>query len=451
MQKQTIAIVEDEVIIANDIRRSLLNFGYSVYGIYTSGKSLLLDLQTSIPDLILLDINLGQEMSGIELSGIISQRYNIPIIFVTAFSDSQTVKSAIKNSPYGYILKPFTDETLFTTINVVFSRVKLENELRTSKNRYKNLNDLLPLSVFELDQDGNILFFNKYALNYFQDGNQLPENNKLTNYISDKNRFETFIKTLNGKGEIQIRVIDKDGVEKESIIIVDEEKNDRERRFRGVIIDFANMIKLQKQEIQLEKLNATAHIISKFNSELSVYLLNSLDLLNSVINADSYESADIKIIETNIKNAFELITSLDIFISKKDLTPSFENVNDIVLDIAKTTMFSLRNRNIKFGCNCDRLLPEIFIDKNSLKYVIMFLSNIIIEKFENNGEIIFRSIFNDEIACIEIQFKGDFLISSVKKDISFELATKIMKMQNGNVEIYQEEFKNIIRIVLPII
>lgn len=452
MQKQSIAIVEDEILIANDTKRTLLNFGYTVYGIYTSGESLLSDLHESVPDLILLDINLGQEMSGIDLSQIISQKYNIPIIFATAFSDSETVEAAIKNSPYGYILKPFTDATLFTTINVVFSRIKLEKELRKSRDRYRRLTDLLPLSVLELNAEGQILFFNKYAKEYFQrDDNAISEGKlKLSDYFVDKHRFYTFINSLQKKGEIELKVIDKDGIKKASLLIMNVQKGE-EKKFFGVIIDFADITNLQKQEIQLEKLNATAHIISKFNSELGHYLLNSLDLLSTIIKDNTYEIADIKLVETNVKNALELINSLDIFISEKELVPSFENINNILIDIAKTIMFSLRYKNIKFGCNCEPLLPDVFIDKNAIKYAIMFLSNIVIEKLNHDGEFIFRTVFKNNIIYVEIQFRNSSSILSVKKDISFRLADKIVKMQNGSIETEEKEDKNIIRISLPII
>ncbi|MDF1695123.1 MAG: response regulator transcription factor [Saprospiraceae bacterium] len=113
-----ILIIEDELLISEDIREICNLANHKVLDVaYTSGQALLL-LKQIRPELILLDINLGGEIDGIELAQYIDQNYGIPYIFITSFSDASTLDKIKKCNSVGYIVKPFSQEQLLSSITL---------------------------------------------------------------------------------------------------------------------------------------------------------------------------------------------------------------------------------------------------------------------------------------------------------------------------------------------
>ncbi|MCF7794676.1 MAG: response regulator [Candidatus Cloacimonetes bacterium] len=111
-----ILIVEDEQIIAQDIKMLLDMEGYEVISVHDRGEEALKQIKQERPDLVLVDIDLPGRMNGIELSKEIGLKMGIPVIFVTAFSEAKTVKKAMETKPAAYIMKPIFDEDLLIEI-----------------------------------------------------------------------------------------------------------------------------------------------------------------------------------------------------------------------------------------------------------------------------------------------------------------------------------------------
>ena len=99
-----------------DIESRLKNFGYSVSGIVAYGEKAIEKVEELKPDLVLMDIVLKGEMDGIEAAEIIRSRFDIPVIFLTAYADEERLERAKLTNPYGYILKPFQDKNLIITM-----------------------------------------------------------------------------------------------------------------------------------------------------------------------------------------------------------------------------------------------------------------------------------------------------------------------------------------------
>jgi len=111
-----ILIVEDEVIVADDVRVTLEEFGYNVVGIAASGEEAIACSDSRHPDLVLMDITLKGNIDGIAAARQIKQRLNIPIVFLTAHGEESTVNRAKHAGPSGYLIKPFTDHDLRSAI-----------------------------------------------------------------------------------------------------------------------------------------------------------------------------------------------------------------------------------------------------------------------------------------------------------------------------------------------
>lgn len=116
-----ILIVEDEPLIAKNIGMYLNNNDYEVSGIAYDADEAFFQLKRNPPDFAILDINLEGEKDGIELADHINRHHNIPFIYLTSYSDKDTLERAKKTNPYGFLVKPFNDKTLFTTIEIALS------------------------------------------------------------------------------------------------------------------------------------------------------------------------------------------------------------------------------------------------------------------------------------------------------------------------------------------
>lgn len=117
-RKYAILIVEDEPLIAEDIAGCLEDHGFDVAGMASSGELALELLQTVQPDAILLDINLGAGMDGIEVGSIVSEKYRLPFVFLTSHADKGTLERAKHTHPAGYLLKPFDGSALMAALEV---------------------------------------------------------------------------------------------------------------------------------------------------------------------------------------------------------------------------------------------------------------------------------------------------------------------------------------------
>ncbi|MBX2912311.1 MAG: response regulator [Cyclobacteriaceae bacterium] len=118
MNKVKILVVEDEFIVAEDIRRNLVKLGYEVTGISKTGEEAIAAVKLGTPDLALLDIRLGDGIDGVNVAEIIRKIVDIPLIFVTAHSDHATFERAKRTQPHAYIIKPFNFQNLHMSIEL---------------------------------------------------------------------------------------------------------------------------------------------------------------------------------------------------------------------------------------------------------------------------------------------------------------------------------------------
>lgn len=138
MDKKKILVVEDEIITAMDIKKNLLKLGYLVTSTETSGEAALAAVEKDRPDLIMMDIVLDGEIDGIEAAKVIRNKYDIPIVFLTAYGDEKTVERAKAALPYGYITKPFEPGELRITVELALYKHKMEEAFLIETNRLKN-------------------------------------------------------------------------------------------------------------------------------------------------------------------------------------------------------------------------------------------------------------------------------------------------------------------------
>lgn len=151
-----ILIVEDEPIIAEDIASLVEKNDFVVSAIVYTKANALQELDTNLPDLVLLDINLNGEMDGLLIAEKINQQLNIPFVFITSYSDKSTLEKAKYTEPSGYIVKPFNEAGLYSTLEIALynhaQKNKLKFPLLTLEKINKNLTDPVSEREFNLLQ-----------------------------------------------------------------------------------------------------------------------------------------------------------------------------------------------------------------------------------------------------------------------------------------------------------
>lgn len=163
MSSVKILIVEDESIVAMDIKHRLEIMNYEVADIVSSGEEAVKKANEIIPHLILMDIVLRGDMDGIDAAHLIRNRNDIPIVYLTAYSDENTLKRAKITGPFGYIIKPFDDRELHSAIEVALYKHKMESKLIESEKRLYTTLESIDEAVITTDEKGYINFINPVA------------------------------------------------------------------------------------------------------------------------------------------------------------------------------------------------------------------------------------------------------------------------------------------------
>lgn len=133
MSKITVLVVEDEAIVSKDIQNSLLKLGYDIAGSAATAEKAIDVAKLTSPDVILMDIMLKGELNGIHAAEVIRKELAIPVIFLTAYADEHTLEKAKVTEPYGYIIKPFKEIDLQTSIEMAVYKHAKEAEVRKER------------------------------------------------------------------------------------------------------------------------------------------------------------------------------------------------------------------------------------------------------------------------------------------------------------------------------
>ena len=163
MVKAKILVVEDERVVALSIQNRLESLGYSVTANVISAEAAIAGIPQNPPDLVLMDIRLKGKIDGIEAAAQMRQQFQLPVVYLTAYNDQETLERAKLTEPYGYLLKPFESKDLATTIEVALYKHKMEQQLREREQWLATTLKSIGDAVITTDPQRAITFMNPVA------------------------------------------------------------------------------------------------------------------------------------------------------------------------------------------------------------------------------------------------------------------------------------------------
>ncbi|MFH1942838.1 MAG: PAS domain S-box protein, partial [bacterium] len=277
-----ILVVEDERIVAMEVCELLRSMGYEVIATVPSGEEAILEVERVRPDLVLMDIQLKGAIDGIGAAEQIRSCSDIPVIYMTAYADQNTLQRAKITDPFGYLLKPFNEKELHTTIEMALNKSKIEKRLKESEKKYRLFFNRVADPVFIFDKKNHqFLDCNEAAIRVY--GYSMDELKAMTPFdlhppedlvrvkkqINQKNTDESFTYTHLTKDGRKIFVeIRTDAIEYDSrpawISIV---RDITERKLAEDLI--------RKQKISFEALFASApDAIASLNMNYEIVSIN---------------------------------------------------------------------------------------------------------------------------------------------------------------------------------
>ena len=190
MNAGKILIVEDDTIIAMELMERLKDLGYHVAGLVSSGIEAIKMVDSTQPNLVLMDIRLSGKMDGIEAAEKIREKFDIPVIFLTAYADEETLFRAKKSEPFGYILKPFDARMLHINIEMALYRHQMEKRLKQNELKYRSLFEGVPVGIFRTTPAGKVLDANTALVRIlrYPDKAFLLKTNIQTLYVDSQDR-----------------------------------------------------------------------------------------------------------------------------------------------------------------------------------------------------------------------------------------------------------------------
>lgn len=437
----SIMVVEDEVIVAKDIETSLAGLGYSICAVVSSGEEALIAAQKAKPDLILMDIMLKGKTDGIETAKQITSHLDIPIVFLTAFSDEGTIGRAKEANAFGYLLKPFEERELRTTIEMALYKNAMERKLKQNRERLETILRSIADGVLTTNIDGLIEFCNPVAESLT--GWTLGEmtSAKLSEVICLKRKKDMSAVEINpeliirNKGSLSpendLVLIGRDGRQTEveynaaPLMHFDE-------KILGVVFvlrDIAARQKaiareemLQRRLSRAQRMESLGMLANGVAEQLHRIIEPMVDypklILNKVAPSDDIKQ-DLAMIQNSAQKAIEILSNLITLGQMRDYSMKPLNLNETVEDILNSPSLKIQKQTfplIEFQVELAHQPPPITGCKQNLLELINNLISNAYSSIADSGLVKLSTEFikvNEPISGFEIIEAGEYVVLKV--------------------------------------
>lgn len=383
MNKITLLIVEDEAITAIDIKARLEELGYNIAGAVFSADEAISYAAEMHPNLILMDIVLKGDRTGIEAARYITDQFNIPIIYLTAYNDEQTFNQAKLSLPYGYLTKPFEIRDLQIAIELALYRHQMEFKLASIEQHYKLLMENATCGILVHTPTGIILDVNKEAQGIFNHKRKDIINQDFRNFIIDTEReyLDIQLEKLLIEKKIPSNVyhIKQDQgkirtIEYSAVYV----NNPKQDNFLAILNDVTEKNILQEQIILSDKLSSigtlAANIVHEINNPLMWILSNLETLKTHYLQTDIAEERVALLNETieGTQRIKSITSELKKFIRQDNFELKLIDLNAIITSVIQMAGAEFKAR-AQVQIHLDKNLPPLLSNENKLQQVFINL------------------------------------------------------------------------------
>jgi len=273
MAKAKILIVEDELIVAKDIQNMLHRLSYDARDICISGEDALKLIKTEPPDLVLMDIILKGRMNGIQAAREIRRKYDLPIIFLSAYANINYINRAKAAEPYGYILKPIDEKSLRIPIELALAKhahykqqeLEADEALRESEDRHRVIVENISEGIFMQDKTGNITYVNERLLKMLDCDEEQVLGNSIHGCLGDRMIVDNHHPDIsnNGWNPYELTWKRKDG---SFVYMMFSPKPiyDEKRRLKGSVTVATDITERRKMELELKRSEEELRRLSQY-------------------------------------------------------------------------------------------------------------------------------------------------------------------------------------------
>ncbi|MFO8064423.1 MAG: response regulator [Spirochaetota bacterium] len=421
MENNRILVVEDEHIVALDIKMHLQNYGYAVPAMYATGEEALANFELIDPVLVIMDIKLQGRLDGLDTAREIKRRYHAPVVLLTAHADEDTVERARETQPFGYVIKPFEERELRTAVVVALSRHEMEQEIvRRERLFFTTLNSIQD-GVVVTDPDNTVKLMNSVASRMVglapescigspieevvkKDGDEgpgdsragLPNTEGAVSYIVSQTGERTAVEA------VQSPLLDN-GEERLGTVWV----------FRDVSARVASEKALRESQEQLrqaQKMEAIGRlsggIAHDFNNLLTV-ILGYTRILSEELGSESIPDQetlvrDVDGIQKAARRSVSLTRQLLAFSRRQVLKPSRVDLNEAVRDLEKMLRRLITER-VRLHLSLKADPSDVYVDQGQMEQVLMNLVVNARDAMHDGGSVAIRTYtreIEDEIVTV---------------------------------------------------
>lgn len=399
--KSRILIVEDDRIIAMEIKERLEEYNYEVVSIAHSGIAAIEMAAKFLPELIIMDIHLEGDMDGVEAALQIKSKSGIPVVYLTAYADDNTIERAKITEPYGYIVKPLDERELKSAVEIALYKKSAEKKLKDSEARYKAIVDTIEGSLFLVNEEREIVFSNKCFLQSYTNNPHELKCHKILFGIEIPCEHCMMPEVLKGK-TVRTEIYDKNSGKWYYLLNSPVELSSGEVYNQHLMMDITMQ---KKNEESLLTLLKDKELLLR---EVHHRVKNNLQMMLSLIRLQSAETTDVIAKEklSTFENRLYSLSLLheDLYVSNNMGKIKFSNyLKKLTAHLSHAFMISTNTISINIEAEHFYLEPEIAIPcgvilneliTNSFKYAFPDNSkgeiNINMKKVDENYELVYR-------------------------------------------------------------
>lgn len=426
-KKKKIMVVEDDSIVAESVIYLLKKYNYLPVGPFTSAREAIKGADENRPDLVLMDINLKGKMEGVTAAEEIHKRYDIPIIFTTAYATDEVLEKARLSSPYSYILKPFSENELKSNIEMALFKHEQEQKARGLERKWQGLFSFIKEIIIITDQEGNLLEMNPYGLESLRIRKNDLKKSNLANDIYEypedwvQQRKELFRNDAFSGYTQRLRKTNGELLDVISYGYTLRNRDGEIEEFIFIFTDVTRIKQLERNIFQSQKMESLGNLASgiahDFNNILSAIM--GYSQMGAMVTEEPQLKKYFSNIEKAANKAAHLTRQILAFARKQEIQFQQLDVNQFLKDNYEIYR-RLIPENIDLTLNLHDEPLVMFCDQNCLEQIVLNLIVNARDAISNSGKIVITTT-RQELQEEDLNFQegartkaGEYLCISIR-------------------------------------